>query len=321
MRGALLLTVLTVVGLVALQRRRLRLALLAGTAGAAVVVAGLALTRPAWPPPGWFLVACDVGQGDAVVLNAGEGSAVVVDAGPEPALIDRCLKDLGVRQVPLLLLSHPHADHVDGLSGVVRGRPVGVIQIGFLDDPERPGEDVLAQVSAAGVPVERAALGQERAVGSLRWAVLGPGRGYRGTSSDPNNSSLVLRVTVGPTTVLLTGDIEPEAQRELLTRRVDVRADVLKVPHHGSEAQEPAFLDAVGASVTLTSVGADNSYGHPSADILGRLLAGGARSFRTDLDGDIALAHRQGRLVAVGRKGSGSAKAPSLVPAVGPDGQ
>ncbi len=130
-----------------------------------------------------------------------------------------------------------------------------------------------------------------------------------------------MRVAVGPTTVLLTGDIEPEAQRDLLGRGADIRATVLKVPHHGSDHQEPAFLDAVGASVVLTSVGADNTYGHPSADILGRLLDTGARSFRTDLDGDIALAHRQGRLVAVGRKGSGSAEATSLVPAVGPDGQ
>lgn len=101
--------------------------------------------------------------------------------------------------------------------------------------------------------------------------------------------------------MLLTGDVEPEAQRDLLARGTDVRADVLKLPHHGSNAQEPAFLDAVGASVTLTSVGADNIYGHPSANVLGRLLAGGARSFRTDPDGDIALIFRGGRLVVLGR--------------------
>jgi competence protein ComEC len=149
-------------------------------------------------------------------------------------------------------------------------------------------------------------VGEQRAVGPLRWTVLAPGRAYRGSSSDANNSSLVLTVQVGATTVLLTGDVEPEGQRDLLASGLDVRADVLKVPHHGSDAQEPDFLDAVGASITLTSVGADNTYGHPSADVLGRLLAGGARSFRTDLDGDIALAHRQGRLVVVGRTGSGS---------------
>jgi competence protein ComEC len=108
-------------------------------------------------------------------------------------------------------------------------------------------------------------------------------------------------VTVGDTRVLLTGDVEPEAQRDLLARGVDLQADVLKVPHHGSDHQEPAFLDAVGASVALTSVGTGNTYGHPSARTLSRLVDAGARSFRTDLDGDIAVAHRGERLVVVTR--------------------
>ena len=102
--------------------------------------------------------------------------------------------------------------------------------------------------------------------------------------------------------MLLTGDVEPEAQRDLLDRGVDLRADVLKVPHHGSGAQEPAFLDAVDPSVVLTSVGADNTYGHPSARTLSRLVRGGARSFRTDRDGDIALISSGGHLTVVSRE-------------------
>jgi competence protein ComEC len=84
---------------------------------------------------------------------------------------------------------------------------------------------------------------------------------------------------------------------------VDLHADVLKVPHHGSPHQEPAFLDAVRARVVLTSVGAGNTYGHPSREVLERLTAAGARSFRTDLHGDIALVHRNGRLVVTTRSG------------------
>ena len=305
-RGALLLAGLTVVLLPLLSRRRPRLLLLATAFGVVVASTGLALARPSWPPPGWFLVACDVGQGDALVLAAGAGAGVVIDAGPDPDAVDRCLRDLDVERVPLVLLTHLHADHVDGLPGVLRGREVGVVQVGPVDDPEQQRADVDEQAGAAGVPVQRAALGEQRAIGGLRWSVVAPGRAFRGTSSDPNNSSLVLRLTVGPTSVLLTGDVEPEAQRDLLARGVDVRADVLKVPHHGSDHQEPAFLAAVGARVALTSVGADNTYGHPSARTLGRLGAGGARSFRTDRDGDIALVHRGAVLYAVGRRGPGT---------------
>lgn len=294
--GALLLTALTVLAFPALRRPRLRLALLAGTTGVVLASAGLAVARPGWPPPGWFLVACDVGQGDALVLNAGGGSAVLVDVGPDPAPLDDCLDRLGVDRVLLVLLTHDHADHVAGLAGVLGSRPVGLVQVGPLEEAGS------AAAARAGVPVTRPGLGERRQVGPLSWEVLAPARRFVGTSSDPNNSSLVLRLQVGPTSVLLTGDVEPEAQRDLLRRGVDLRASVLKVPHHGSAHQEPAFLDAVGASVALTSVGADNAYGHPSPHTLGRLATGGARSFRTDLHGDVALVHRGGRLVVVTRR-------------------
>ena len=295
--GALLLAALTLLLVPALTRRRLRRLLVAATAGVVLATGGLSLARPSWPPPGWFLVMCDVDQGDAVILNAGGGSAVVVDAGPDPDLVDGCLDRLGVRRLPLVLLTHDHADHVDGLAGVARGRQIELLQVGPLEEPE-PAVQLAERMD---LPLQRPALGERRRLGDLRWEVLAPSRVFRGTRSDPNNSSLVLRVTAGPTTVLLTGDVEPEAQRDLLRRGHDLRATVLKVPHHGSRHQEPAFLDAVGASVVLTSVGAGNDYGHPSGEVLDRLTARGAASYRTDLHGDVALAHQGGRLVVVTR--------------------
>lgn len=295
--GALLLAALTALLVPALTRRRLRRVLVAAVLGIALTTAGLAMARPAWPPPGWFLVMCDVGQGDAVVLNAGRGSAVLVDVGGDPAAVDGCLDRLGVSRLPLVLLTHDHADHVDGLPGVARGRRIGLLQVGPLDVPE----PAVLLAERTGVALARPSLGERRRLGDLSWEVIAPGRVFRSTTSDPNNSSLVLRLTVGPTTVLLTGDVEPEAQRDLLRRRTDLRAVVLKVPHHGSDHQEDDFLDAVGASVVLTSVGAGNTYGHPSRQTLDRLTSRGARSFRTDLNGDVALAHRDGRLVVVAR--------------------
>ncbi len=93
------------------------------------------LPTPGWPPSGWVFAACDVGQGDALVLRAGSGSGIVVDAGPDPAAVDDCLRRLDVTRVPLVLLTHFHADHVDGLTGVLSGRAVGAIETTSLLDP------------------------------------------------------------------------------------------------------------------------------------------------------------------------------------------
>ena len=99
------------------------------------VVVLVPLPSPGWPPQGWVLAVCDVGQGDALALRAGPGSAVVVDAGPDPALVDRCLDRLDVEQVPLLVLTHFHADHVDGLPGVYAGRRVGEVDVTSVREP------------------------------------------------------------------------------------------------------------------------------------------------------------------------------------------
>jgi competence protein ComEC len=305
--GALLLLLLTAVGAVVLRSPRLRRICAAGAAGVLVATAAVWLVVPPWPAPGWFLVACDVGQGDGLVLAAGSRTAVVIDTGPDPAAMDRCLHRLGIRRVPLVILTHLHADHVEGLPGVLRGRAVGQIEIGPLDEPPVERARVLRWSAAAHVPVVRATAGEERRAGQARWQVLAPDHAHHGTDSDPNNSSLVLRLTAaGGVSVLLTGDVEQEAQRALLDLGIPLQADVLKVPHHGSSHQLPEFLDAVGARLTMTSVGADNPFGHPSPLTIGHLVASGARSYRTDRDGDVALIQRGGRLSAEARRGTGT---------------
>lgn len=299
--GGAALTVVLVAAVAVVRRRALRRWGSAGLAGVVVAVVGLHALAPGWPPPGWLFVACAVGQGDALVLRVAPDTAVVVDAGPDPRAVDRCLRDLGVRRVPLVLLSHFHADHVEGLPGVLRHRAVGEIEVGPLDAPVDERRRVLGWAARARVPVHVAQSGERRRAGDLEWQVIAPLVVLHGTSSDPNNDSLVLRAESGGITLLLTGDVEPEAQQALLDHAAGLQADVLKIPHHGSSHQDPAFLDTVRATVAVASVGADNPYGHPAPATLGRLRRDGARVYRTDRDGDVAVCRRDGRLVVVAR--------------------
>jgi competence protein ComEC len=266
-----------------------------------VVVMLRQLPTPGWPPSGWVMVACDVGQGDGLVLNAGGGAAVVVDAGPDPSVMARCLRRLGVRSLPVVVLTHFHADHVDGLPALLADRPVGEVDVTGTDDPASGASDVRRRAARAGVPVRVPSYGEVRRVGALTWQVVGPvenlPRGEHGEEgSAANNASLVLLVQVAGIRMLLGGDMEPEAQRRLDLSLPALRVDVLKVPHHGSRYQDPALLAGLGARLALVSVGEANDYGHPAATTLTLLRAAGMRVARTDRDGDVAVVVRRGRL-------------------------
>jgi competence protein ComEC len=286
--GALLLATLTVlaVALARLLRHR------PGTAAGAAAVLGVALVVPAaspgWPPPGWVLAACDVGQGDALVLSVSAGTAVVVDAGPDPLAVDRCLRRLGVQRVPMVLLSHLHADHVEGLPGVLRGRRVGEVALGRYHEPAGELRRVRRWARAAHVPVTAVDVGERMRLGPLRWAVLWPAR-VIDEDSVPNNASLVLLVRTRGLVLLLTGDVEPPAQRALLARADLPRVDVLKVAHHGSAYQAPQLLAETRPRLALVSVGVGNDYGHPAPSTVRALRRSGALVGRTDRDGTLVV--------------------------------
>jgi competence protein ComEC len=257
-----------------------------------------------WPPPGWQLVACDVGQGDALVLNGGPGTAVVVDTGPEPRLADRCLRSLGIHRVPYLLLTHFHADHVEGLPGVLHDRTVGEIGVSPLPEPPDEVDRVSRWTTAAHVPITHPKVGDVRSVAGFTWRVLWPRELIR-EGSAPNNASVVLLVTSATgLRLLLTGDIETPAQEALHRAEPGLRVDVLKTPHHGSGHQDPEFIRSLGARVAMTSVGLGNVYGHPAPQTLALLRGAGMLGGRTDLDGDLAATVVDGRLRLVVRSGS-----------------
>jgi len=245
-----------------------------------------------WPVGGWVMAMCDVGQGDALVLRAGSGSAVVVDAGPEPEAVDRCLDRLHVEEVPLVVLTHFHADHVAGLAGILDGRDGETIWTTTLLDPPAAVERVTALAAEAGVAVRTPDSGVVR-VGDVTLQALWPQRASPragpGDGSTANDASVVLLAEVRGVTILLTGDLEPPGQGSLAATLSALDVDVLKVPHHGSRYQDLDVLTSVDAEVALVSVGEGNDYGHPAADLLSALETSGAEVARTDLDGDVLV--------------------------------
>jgi competence protein ComEC len=272
---------------------------------AAVLVVTLGLSAPtrplAWPPPGWLLVACDVGQGDGLVVNSGPGRAVVVDAGPDPALISRCLQRLRIQAVDLVVLTHFHADHVEGLAGVLADWPVAEIRGSPVREPPNEAEAVGRLASARHTRVGELRAGQHLEVGAVAADVWWPAREID-AGSVANNGSVVLTLHVGGVSFLLAGDIEREAAAAVLREvQTDPRRwgqiDVLKVAHHGSGNRDDRLLDRVAGRLALISVGADNDYGHPTPSTLAALDARGFEVHRTDLEGDIAVVSRDGEIV------------------------
>lgn len=280
-----------------LRSRRLRLLFAAAIAGVLAGVVCMHVLAPGWPPPGWQLVACDVGQGDGLVLSAGPGRAVVVDTGPEPNVMDGCLNRLHVREVPLLVLTHPHADHIDGIPGVRHGRRVGLMLItplGFGREARFTGN----------VPMRPALPGEAWRIGDLTLTVLAPAISKpqltpRDDGTTMNNASIVLVATRPGFSALLPGDVETEAQQALASAVPHVQ--VLKVPHHGSRSQHRPFLAAAHAAIALISVGKDNDYGHPAPHTVALLQHLGLRVLRTDQQGDIAVVRTRTGLATVSR--------------------
>ena len=228
----------------------------------------------------------DVGQGDAILLRTPGGRNILIDGGPSGVGLAR---ELGRalphwnRQLDLVVLTHPQEDHVAGLPAALDRYRVGaVLTSGAVNDTVAYRE---FSGRSAGARVVRG--GDQFRLGDVRFEVLWPLRDNTGAAS-LNNRSLVLRVTYGATTFLLTGDIEAAAQAALFsTDSAALRADVLKVPHHGSKSSAPDFFAAVAPSLAVIPVGEGNRFGHPADETLEALA--GVRLLRTDTDGRVTI--------------------------------
>ena len=271
-------------------RRPLCVAL--GAVGAAVWWPALA------PGPGRLeLHLLDVGQGDAVALRTPRGRWILVDAGgawtggdAARSVVLPYLRRRG-GSVALLATTHPHADHIGGATRLIRTADVATVWDGGYVSPSPMYREMLAAARQERTPWRRVAAGDSTSIDGVSLLVLAPDSAWLAGLSDPNEGSLILRVAFGEASFLLTGDAESGEEGWLLEHQRDrLRADVLKVGHHGSATSSTAdFIAAVRPRVALVSVGAGNTYGHPSEDVLRRMEAEGAHLLRTDDEGTIVV--------------------------------
>lgn len=260
-------------------------------------------------PNDWMFAACDVGQGDALLLrDPGEPSEVVlIDVGDDPDALGECLDTLGVRRIALLVLTHDHRDHVGAVARVL---PItDAAMVAPATTAQASNRPIVATIAGAGVPVVIGDVGMssrngagmaagadvEMAAGSgIVWEVLSPRASA--TFTDVNATSLVVNAAVGDATILLLGDTGEPEQRALLAQYPQLRADIVKVAHHGSRDQFAELYRQLRSQVALVSVGEHNRYGHPNTELLQSLLESGATPLRTDQLGTIALSVRDGRI-------------------------
>ena len=244
-----------------------------------------------WPAGDWQVAQCDVGQGDSLAINLGADHAILIDVGPEPVAVDKCLKNLGIKEIPLLILSHFHADHVAGLSGVLKGRRVHQVWISNNLEPELQSRLALNLLKKS--QIVRVQKGLTAQVGNIQLKVLWPEATTRifevlpGDGSAINNSSVAVIAQTTDWSLFSAGDLEPPAQHELINSAEPV--DIYKLSHHGSKYQDEGLMKALSAQIALISVGAKNPYGHPAKESIDSLTRLGTQVFRTDTDGAIAV--------------------------------
>jgi len=246
-----------------------------------VIAAGVALVMilgfgPTLPSPG--VVVLDVGQGDAILLHGGDQRFALVDGGPDPTVLVGKLRRYGVTGLDLVVLTHVHADHVTGLTGLLGRIPIGEVWVASTPHETPASREFFVALARSGIPVRTPTVGEMRLLGVLSLRVEAPGRRY----ASPNDQSIVITVQGLHRSMLLTGDIEVIAQREL----VHLRADVLKVPHQGAATSDPDWLLGVGATQAVISVG-PNQFGHPAQWVVD--LFQSVDLFRTDLHGDVPV--------------------------------
>ena len=228
----------------------------------------------------------DVGQADSILLQQGSNS-MLIDAGNngDSELVKKYITDQGITKLDFLVGTHPHEDHIGGLDYVINSFKIGKIYMPKRTATTKTFTDVVKAITAKGLKASVPTPGESFKLGEAICTILAPnGSGYE----DPNNDSIVIKVSFGGNSFLFTGDAEDISEKEMLSKNYDLKADVLKVGHHGSKSSTAqGFLDKVSPKYAVVSVGKGNDYGHPVQSTMDKLKNKNIAVYRTDENGTI----------------------------------
>ncbi len=232
----------------------------------------------------------DIGQGDAVFIEASNHNRALVDGGPGSQILNKLGRAMPFfdRDIDVVILTHPDSDHLNGLIDVLKKYKVGEVIDPCLAEPHANYQEFLRLIEEKQIPHLCAQTGQKiKLAEDVVLDILYPFESLEGVSlKNTNDSSIVAKLSYGQNKILLTGDAEKKTESQLINKQIDLSAQILQVGHHGSKTSTSAeFLQAVRPEVAVIQVGKDNRYGHPHQEVLDRLK--NIEIFRTDLDGDI----------------------------------
>lgn len=267
---------------------------LAGLFSAIIILVGLSFYQSLEEQGLLVVNFFDIGQGDSALIKTPARQKILIDGGPTNAVVEKLGEALPFydKKIDLIILTHPHADHLDGLIEVLKRYEVKKIlstgvthttpdYLAWLE--EIKNQNISIQIARAGEMLDFG--------GGVKMEIFYPNEDFVGKQVENlNNTSIVGKLIFGETSFLFTGDAETEAEEKLISGGADLKADVLKVGHHGSKnATSEEFLKAVAPKFAVISAGADNQFGHPNEMTLKRLENAEVEILRTDRDGDVKM--------------------------------
>lgn len=237
----------------------------------------------------WF---CDVGQGDAILVRTPNQQKILIDGGPDNSVLSCLGRNLPFydRQIDFVVLTHPHSDHLFGLIEVLKRYQVK--RILFLGAFEKTYEytKFSSLIQEKHIPSSAASIGDGFNLGLVKFSILYPFNSLAGKNYKSfNNPCLVSKISFAQRNFIFACDLEKQHEKELVLKNLDLQADVLKVPHHGSKNLEEGFFQKIHPKIAIISVGKNNRFGHPHKFTLEKLQKIGAIIFRTDLNGTIEI--------------------------------